>query len=122
MVQMCDLVSAGHHLVQGSLECGARCQAHVNFLCELPCSLQLRNQAWRWTAKAFFNFLISAGSQDRMRKALGHPAGAGGVVAKLGSAGKFTTSLPQNLTSVPMSEPEAFLLSQDPYSRDTEGS
>ena len=27
-----------------------------------------------------------------MRKALGHPAGAGGVVAKLGSAGKFTTS------------------------------
>lgn len=33
MVQeTCDLVGAGHHLVQGNLECGARCQAHVNFL------------------------------------------------------------------------------------------
>ena len=36
MRHMCDLVGARHHLIQGSLECGARCQALVNFLCELP--------------------------------------------------------------------------------------
>lgn len=57
-----------------------------------------------------------------MRKALGHPVGAGGIVAKLGSAGKFITPSRLKTDSVPMSEHQGFTLSQDPCSRDTEGS